>query len=83
MSDIITAASVLASSIRQATSAASQTAYHNARPAHAAAAGVNIVSNSIDGSSSSMQFDASGQIIPTGNTSKKESATASALNLFA
>lgn len=78
-----TAASLLASSIRQATSTASQVAYHNARPAHAAATGMTLHSSSIDGSSSSMQFDASGQVIPGGSTSKKESATASAVDLFA
>ncbi|MBB2167727.1 hypothetical protein HLH36_05055 [Gluconacetobacter aggeris] len=78
-----TAASLLASSLRQVTSAASQAAYHSARPGHAAATGITITSSSIDGSSSSMKFDASGQIVPTGTTSKKEFATASAVDLFA
>ncbi|GBQ18912.1 hypothetical protein ACLRDC_04840 [Gluconacetobacter sacchari] len=79
----ITAASLLASSIRQATSAASHAAYHNARPAHAAATGPTVSFSGIDGSSSSMTFDASGQLVPGGTTNKKESATASAVDLFA
>jgi len=78
-----TAASLLASSLRQATSTASQVAYHSARPGHAVATGINITSSRIDGSSSSMKFDASGQIVPTGTTHKKESATANTIDLFA
>ncbi|MBB2185722.1 MAG: hypothetical protein ABF893_04770 [Gluconacetobacter liquefaciens] len=78
-----TAASLLASSLRQATSTASHVAYRSARPAHAAATGVNISSSGIDGSSSSIKFDASGQMVPTGTKNKKESATASAVDLFA
>ncbi|NVN10206.1 hypothetical protein AAC691_16195 [Nguyenibacter vanlangensis] len=78
-----TAASALASSIRQATVTHSHAAYRNSRPDHAAATGINVVSKGIDGSSSAMRFDATGQIIPTGTAHKAESAEASAVDLFA
>ena len=78
-----TAASALASSLRNVTTATSEAAYRSSRPEHAVGKGVNIVERNVDGSSSSMQFDASGQIIPTGKAQKAESATASAVDLFA
>ena len=78
-----TAASALPSSLRNVTTATSEAAYRSSRPDHAVGKGVTTVERTVDGSSSSMQFDASGQIIPTGKAQKAESATASAVDLFA
>ncbi|MFT9014572.1 MAG: hypothetical protein ABF990_02385 [Acetobacter sp.] len=78
-----TAASALASSLRNLTTATSEATYRSSRPEHAVGKGISIVKQGVDGSSSSIQFDASGQIIPTGKAEKAESATASAVDLFA
>jgi flagellar hook assembly protein FlgD len=78
-----TAAAALASSMRAATTQITQAAHRAVQPENAVGKGVNVSSSNIDGSSSSVQFDATGQIIPSGSSHKPESATASAVNLFA
>ena len=82
MSDT-TAASALASSLREMTTAASRAAYQSARPGHTGGVGVRLSSSGVDGSSSSIQFDSTGQIIPSSDTQKKDSAMSSAVDLFA
>jgi hypothetical protein len=37
----------------------------------------------VDGSSSSIQFDSTGQIVPSSSAQKKDSAMSSAVDLFA
>ncbi|GBQ34501.1 hypothetical protein HLH34_05445 [Gluconacetobacter azotocaptans] len=77
------AAAALASSMRAATTEMTHAAYRAAKPEHAAATGMNIVSRNVDGSTSSAQFDATGQIIPSTTSHKQNSATASFVNLLA
>ncbi|MCE2576824.1 hypothetical protein [Komagataeibacter sp. FNDCR2] len=78
-----TAAAALASSMRTNTTEITHAAHRATQPENVASNGLNIASRSIDGSKSSMQFDATGQIIPTGNSEKKGSATQSLVNLLA
>ncbi|MCH4142802.1 hypothetical protein [Acetobacter peroxydans] len=82
MSDT-TAASALASSLREMTTAASRAAYQSARPGHTGGVGVRLSSHSVDGSSSSIQFDSTGQIVPSSSAQKKDDAMSSAVDLFA
>lgn len=77
------AAAALASSLRTATTGLAQKVYRASKPEHAAGVGVNVVSKSVDGSSATTKFDASGQLVPSSNEHKKSSAAASAVDLFA
>lgn len=78
-----TVAAQLASSMRTATAHMAQAAHRSVQPEHVASSAIKVASSGQDGSSSSMQFDASGQIVPSGNTHNKSSATASFINLLA
>lgn len=78
-----TAAASLASSMRAATVNLSHAVQRNIKPENVAASGFNVVSSGADGSSSSIQFDASGQIVPSEHGQKKNSGAASLVDLLA
>ncbi|MCP1241712.1 hypothetical protein GOB86_05595 [Acetobacter lambici] len=78
-----TVAAQLASSMRTATTNMAQAAHRSVQPEHVASSALRVASSSQDGSSSSMQFDASGQVVPSGNSHNKHSGSASFINLLA
>lgn len=78
-----TAAASLASSMRVATTNLSSSVHRALKPENVTASGFNVISSGVDGSSSSVQFDASGQIVPSAHGEKKNSATSSLVNLLA
>ena len=78
-----TVAAQLASSIRTATAHMAQTAHRSVQPENVTSSALKLVSTSQDGSSSSMQFDASGQVVPSGTSHNKHSGSASFINLLA
>ncbi len=78
-----TVAAQLASSLRTATANTAQAAHRSVQPEHVASSALKLASTSQDGSSSSMQFDASGQVVPSGNSQNKHSGSASLINLLA
>ncbi|CEF53310.1 hypothetical protein [Acetobacter ghanensis] len=78
-----TVAAQLASSMRTATAHMAQSAHRSVQPEHVASSALKVSSTAQDGSSSSMQFDASGQVVPSGNTHNQHSGTASFVNLLA
>lgn len=78
-----TAAAALASSMRAGTTNVVHAAHRATQPENTAGVGVNIVSSGVDGSRSSTQFDATGQIVPSSHSQKKGSSAQSLVNLLA
>ena len=78
-----TVAAQLASSMRSATVHMTQAAHRSVQPENVTSSTVKLASTSQDGSSSSMQFDAPGQVVPSGTTHNKHSGSASFINLLA
>mgnify|MGYP003361934231 CR=1 FL=1 len=78
-----TAAAALASHMRTSATQVTQAVHRATQPENVASNSLNVASKSVDGSKSSMQFDATGQIVPSGHSEKKSSATQSFVNLLA
>ena len=76
------AASQLASVVRAQTANQARKARQNVKPQNAGR-GVSISSQRANGSQASMQFDATGQVVPTAKGVNKHSATASFVDLLA
>lgn len=75
------AASQLASSVRFQTANAARKARENVKPQNAGR--VSVSSSRTKNSQASMQFDATGQVVPTAKGVNKHSATASFVDLLA
>ncbi|GAN70619.1 hypothetical protein [Acetobacter syzygii] len=78
-----TVAAQLASSMRTATANRAQAAHRAVQPEHVASSALKVSSTAQDGSSTSMQFDSTGQVVPSGSSHNKHSGTASFINLLA
>lgn len=79
----ISPANDLASAVRQATMQRAKAAHRATQPEHLASNSLGVTTQHTDGSSSGVQFDATGQIVPTGKANNRHSGTASLISLLA